>query len=398
MVKRRVNQLTLALGLVAVVGLTLPGFLIGFGGAKQDGLILVNGRIEGTEVAVGSKLPGRITAVLVSEGQEVEKGQLLATIDTAELQIALEGASASVKQTRHQMAGAIQQVNWADQELLRAQVALTLTQKRTGSAIRQAQAFVKQARAGVRQAQAILHKAQTDFDHAEKLRKQDAATDLEFVYASDGLAAQTAAVEIAKSQLEGAQQAHLLAVAEQLEVDICKYQLAGLEVAKQQAQISVSTAQASLNGAIASTKMIELQLEQAKLTAPCKGIVITRVVEPGEVISPGSVVAVLIDFDQLYLKGYLPNRLVGKVKLNDPARLYLDAFGDRHFQGKVHKIHQQAEFTPKNVDTPQQRIKLVFGIEIHVDNPDRLIKPGMPGDVTIRIDPAVSWKTPRELR
>ena len=83
MVKRRVNQLTLALGLVAVMGLTLPGFLIGFGGIEQDGLVLVNGRIEGTEVAVGSKLPGRITSVLVSEGQEVEKGQLLATIDTA---------------------------------------------------------------------------------------------------------------------------------------------------------------------------------------------------------------------------------------------------------------------------------------------------------------------------
>ena len=398
MVKRRVNQLTLALGLVAVMGLTLPGFLIGFGGIEQDGLVLVNGRIEGTEVAVGSKLPGRITSVLVSEGQEVEKGQLLATIDTAELEIALEGAQASVQQARHQLASAIQQVNGTDQELLMAQVALQLTEKRTELAIGQAQTAIKQAQARVQQARAMLHKAQTNFDHAKKLLNQDAATDLEFVYAQDSLDVQTAAVQIAKGQVEQAQQAHQVAVAEQLEVDIARHRLAGLEVAKQQALLAVSKAQASLDCAFASPKMIELQLEQAKLTAPCKGIVVTRVAEPGEVIAIGSVVAVLIDFDQLYLKGYLPNRLVGKVKLNDPARLHLDAFEGKSFQGKVHRIHQRAEFTPKNVDTPQQRIKLVFGIQIHVDNPDRLIKPGMPGDVVIRIDPAVSWKSPRELR
>ena len=121
-------------------------------------------------------------------------------------------------------------------------------------------------------------------------------------------------------------------------------------------------------------------------------------VEPGEIVAAGSTVAVLIDFDRLHLKAYLPNKLIGKVTLNDPARVFLDAYPDTHFDAKVTKIHQQAEFTPKTVDTPQQRVRLVFGLELTVANKDRRVKPGMPADGVIQIDKQAAWKTPADLR
>ena len=91
----------------------------------------------------------------------------------------------------------------------------------------------------------------------------------------------------------------------------------------------------------------EIQLKDSKIFAPSDGVVVTRAAEPGEVIGAGSCVAVIVDFDKLYLKGYLPSTLVGKLKHGDAARIHLDAFPDKHFDAKITKIHQQAEFTPQ---------------------------------------------------
>jgi len=381
MAKRSLPQAVVGLGVVAAVTLTLPGFLFKLGQEGRSGLILVNGRIEGTEVAVGSKLAGRVGAVHVNEGQEVKKGDLLAVIDTEELQAALEQARAGVRQAQYELASAQQQVKRTEQELAAARASLELIKQQKELAVRQTLAAVREAEAGVRQAQALLHKAESEFTHAKDLQDKGATTELEFTFAEDALKAQQAAVEIAQGKLQQAQQAHKLALAAKSEIQIRQHELAALQIGLRQAQLNADQVQAKLDAVRASEKIIQAQLDQARIVAPCNGIVISRVCEPGEVLAPGAVVVVLVDFDQLYLKGYLPSKLIGKVKLS-----------------RVRRINQQAEFTPKNVDTPQQRVKLVFGIEIHADNPARLIKPGMPGDAVIRIDPSAEWASPHELR
>jgi len=398
MAKRRISQFALGVTLIAAVVLTLPGFLFDFGTEAQPGLILVNGRIEGTEVALGTMLPGKVVTVNVIEGQEVKKGDLLAKIDTKELDAALERAQANVRYAKLELDNAKQQVSRTGQELKRAQVALELCKKQTALTVEQSKAAVEEAQAGVEHAKALQHKAKLEYDKAKDIAGGGAATDLEVIFADDALKAHNAAVKIAESRLQQALQKHKLAIAAQAEVQIKNHEVAGLQIALQQTNLAVGQAEAQLDGADASVKIIESQLTNAQVIAPCNGVVITRVLEPGEVAMIGAPVIVIMDFDKLYLKGFLPNRIVGKVKLNDLARVHLDAMPDKHFEGRVQKIHQQAEFTPKNVDTPQQRVKLVFGIEIHVDNLQRAIKAGMPGDCVIRIDPSVSWKTPRELR
>jgi len=107
------------------------------------------------------------------------------------------------------------------------------------------------------------------------------------------------------------------------------------------------------------------------------------VAEEGEVLSPGSVLFTMVNPGALYMKAYAPNEQVGMIKLGDKAKVYLDACKDKVFEGIVTEISEQAEFTPKNVETKEQRVKLVFGIKISVDNPSGEVKPGMPGEVTI---------------
>jgi len=395
--KVRIAQATLVFGIAAGVLIGLPGFARRVGARVHEGLILVNGRIEGREVAVGTKLPGRVLRLYVVEGQQVKAGQLLAELEADDVRASYEQVRANVQQAQHNLRSAKEQVIRSQQQLAKAKLALRLTTEQTELAVKQAAAAVAEAKAGVAQAEARLNTAKTVYDHAKALQGE-AASNREFTDARDSWEAHKAAVQIAKCRLEQANKAHELAVCSKSQVQMCKYDLAVMESTVRQAEEAVGIAQAQVKAAEALAKIIEIKLKEAKINAPCDGVVVTRVVEPGEVVPAGATIAVVIDFDRLYMKAYLPNKLIGKVKLNDPARVFLDAFANRHFEARVTKIHQQAEFTPKNVDTPQQRVKLVFGLELTVVNTERLVKPGMPADGVIRIEKAAPWRSPADLR
>ncbi|MDW7972157.1 MAG: efflux RND transporter periplasmic adaptor subunit [Thermodesulfovibrio sp.] len=156
-------------------------------------------------------------------------------------------------------------------------------------------------------------------------------------------------------------------------------------------------AQAEANYRAAQQKLREAQadLKETKIYSPTQGVVLSRPIEVGEVVNPGTVLYVLVDLNRLYVKVYVPEPEIGKLKLGLPARVYIDAYPDRYFNGKITKIYEQAEFTPKNVETKEERVKLVFGVEVSVDNPEGLLKPGMPADVVIKWKEDAPWIKPR---
>ena len=203
---------------------------------------------------------------------------------------------------------------------------------------------------------------------------------------------------MAEQKLAQAEQALKLAEANKSQIKIKEHDIAVMESAVRQAMAGVGIAKASLEAAKSAAKMIAIKLADAKIVAPSDGVVISRIVEPGEIVGVGSTVMVIVNFNDLYLKGYLPNNQISKIKLGAPARVYVDAFGDKYFEAKVTKINQQAEFTPKTVDTPQQRVHLVFGLELKVDNKEQLLKPGMPADAVIKVNPSAKWCKPADLR
>ncbi|AIH04401.1 MAG: Secretion protein HlyD family protein [Thermodesulfobacterium sp. 37_54] len=177
-----------------------------------------------------------------------------------------------------------------------------------------------------------------------------------------------------------------------LEVAELEYKTALSELKVNQRYIN--QAKAKYLSALQKVKEIEVAYKETKIYAPSDGVILSRVAEEGEVVNPGQVIYTMVNLQNLYIKVYIPEPEVGKVKLGQPARVYVDAYPNRYFNGTLTRVYEKAEFTPKNVETKEERVKLVFGAEVSVENPEGLLKPGMPADVVIKTDPKAEWVKP----
>ena len=149
---------------------------------------------------------------------------------------------------------------------------------------------------------------------------------------------------------------------------------------------------------VAKAMLLEVQSVLADLTihAPASGTITTRIADKGEVVAAGSPLFDIVNLDRLYLKVYIPEKVIGKVRLGLPARVYTDAFPDKPFPATVRYIASRAEFTPKEVQTPDERVKLVYAVKLYLDeNPDHRLTPGLPADAVIRWQEGVEWANPR---
>ncbi len=127
------------------------------------------------------------------------------------------------------------------------------------------------------------------------------------------------------------------------------------------------------------------------ITAPLDATVLVKAAQPGELVGPGAPVAVLLDLEDLELKVYVPERELGRFALGAEARVYVDAFPERPFSARVASVDPQAQFTPRDVHMPDERVRTVFGVTLAVENEDGALKPGMPADAWIRTDPDSPW-------
>lgn len=156
-------------------------------------------------------------------------------------------------------------------------------------------------------------------------------------------------------------------------------------------QAQIAEARARLSAAGQQVALLQQQLARTGIHAPVTGTVQTKAVETGELAAPGWAVAVLVDLSHLELKVYIPEGDIGKVKLGDTARIKVDAFPDRYFEAVVSQVDQRAQFTPRDVHLPQERVRMVFGVTLTLDNPQGWLKPGMPADDWIRWQDGAVW-------
>lgn len=225
---------------------------------------------------------------------------------------------------------------------------------------------------------------------------------------ANALAAQSARADLAR-QLDTAR--HHLATAQ---TDLARYRQLGaagnvsaqlLERAENQQReaqglVEALTARqeqaaAQQEAAAREVELLRSQLGKAVIRAPAAGTVLTKGVEVGELATPGRTVAVMADLTRIELKVYLPESEVGKIKLDGPARVRVDAFPERYFDARVARVDPRAQFTPKDIHMPDERARLVFGVVLAVDNPEGYLKPGMPADAWLRWQPDVPW--PQQL-
>lgn len=166
-----------------------------------------------------------------------------------------------------------------------------------------------------------------------------------------------------------------------------------------EAQVNALQAQAAevkarVEAARQQVEVLRLHRARTEIRAPISGTVLTKAIEAGELAMPGRVVAVLVDLSRLDLKVYVPEVEIGKIKLGDPAKVRVDAFPNRDFAASVTQVDQRAQFTPRDIHLPEERVRMVFGVKLALENPARQLKPGMPADAWIRWDDDAQWPEP----
>lgn len=301
-----------------------------------------SGYVEATDVRVASKVAGRVASVAVQEGQRVDAGSVVATLSTTDIDLALG-------RVRAERAQAVAQLN------------LLLAGPRVED-IRQAEAQAAAATADRQAAESDLAAAKIDEARFQQLVDKNAGA----VKQRDDAVARR---QLAEARLQAADER--LGVAKSTVARV-KAGARPEELAGARARISAVDAQAAI---------LEHDKTETTITAPVAGIVASRLVEPGELVAPGSPVILIVDLDRAWASVYLEETLVPQVKLDQPATVVTDA-GDR-LEGRVSFISPRAEFTPRNVQTANERAKLVYRLKVSVDNRKGILKPGMPVEVDL---------------
>jgi HlyD family secretion protein len=362
----------------------------------QLGLQL-SGRIEGYETDVGAKVGGKIEVIRFREGDRVRKGEIIAQLDDAELQAALAGATAQIASAEQQVSQALLQISVIESQIQEAQLTRsqsqddTLGQVNTAKAgVASANAQLAEAQAQAKQLEAELKLAKDDRDRFDQLFRSGAASQQRFEQAQsqfnslrETLQARRATIAAAQEQVKAAQGNLTQSSATRLNPDIRLTQIQRLRTQNEQARAQLKAAQANLENARASRQAIEAQLQQLNIVSPIDGVVITRTTEPGEVIAAGKTVLTLINLGDVFLRGYIPEKQVGAVRVGQAAQVFLDSAPNRPLSATVSKIDTEASFTPENIYFRDDRVTQVFGLKLQIANPGGFAKPGMPADATI---------------
>lgn len=317
--------------LISVLVLLLAiGMILKRNHGANGGELRLTGTIETTTVAVSFKVPGRLKERLVDEGQQVRIGQIVARLEDDEL-----------KDERTARA--------ADQQAAQA----ALADLKAGSRQEEIAASV----ATLARLKAEADRASQDAIRAEALFRKEVIPRKELDAARAAKDATAAAVR------EGEERLRLVKAGPR--------------------QDAVKQAQARLEGAVAARSLADTRLSQAVLTAPISGTVMAKHAEPGELLAAGSPVITVAKLDEVWVRAYLPETQLGKVKLGQLATVTSDTWKGRKYQGTVSFIASEAEFTPRNVQTEAERVKLVYRIKVTIKNPAMELKPGMPVDAVI---------------
>ena len=366
--KNRAKTITITLIVIIVGAAALASWwFYGRVVPLPDGLIQANGRIEGDHYIVACKAPGRIIKLGAREGDSVKKGQIMAQMDDSQVSARVTQAETGVEGSKARFSA--------------AQTKLEIFKKDVPLKVDTAKADVSHAKAQLVAAKADARQAGRDAARMKTLLKEGA---VEKHRSEEADLAWTAK----RSELITAQEALKQAQKRLAETELGWTQIKAVEDEVKGYKAQVAQAEAVL---------IEARslLDDLTIHAPAAGVITTRVVNSGEVVAGGSPLFDIVDLDRLYLKVYIPEKMIGKVRLGLSARIYTDAFPDKPFQAKLRYISSQAEFTPKEVQTPDERVKLVYAVKLYLDsNPEHCLTPGLPADAVIRWKEETPWAEP----
>jgi len=332
---------------VAVLAAAFVGWKIFARPDLPAGIAAGNGRLEANELFISSKFPGRIKEVLVDEGDTVTPGQVVARLDTEELEANLRQAEAQIAEA---------------QQTERA-----------------AQADIGTKRAQVNQRLAQIDAKQADFSYASQQ------------YARSRGLVKTGAVSQQEAQLDNSTM-----LSTRAQVASSRADLAAAQADLAQAQATAGRTTSTIDAARADADRIRAQIKDAVLVAPMRGRIERRLAEEGEVVGAGGRVYSLVDLSDVYMYVFLPEKVTGKLRIGSEARIVLDAAPQYPIRAYVSYVSPTAQFTPKTVETAEERHNLTFRVKLQIPKErlqqyEALVKAGIPGMGYVKFDDGTQW-------
>ncbi len=357
--------------------------------------IAISGNIELTQVNIAFKTPGRLIEFPIEEGTEVRKGAVLARLDAVQLQRLSERDVASLALARTQL----EQQKTAI-EYQKASLAADLDARQ--AALRQAGARLDQLLAGsrrqeVEQARAAADEARTqhtlagqDWERAQTLYKNDDISTSQRDQFRTRFDATASSLKRAEEQLalviEGPRKEDIesaRAQVEQAKAGLKQSEALRLELRRKEQELG--SRQAQIEQARAQLAITRAQLDDAEVTSPINGIVLVKSAEVGEILAAGTTIATIGEMDRPWLRGYINETDLGRVKLGARVKVTTDSAPGKIYWGRISFISSEAEFTPKQIQTREERVRLVYRIKIEIDNPQHELKLNMPADADIQL-------------
>ena len=345
------------------------------GNNLPEAVVFSNGRIEAIEYDIAAKQPGRIAKVSVVEGDMVEANQVLAQMDTAELETDLRQAEAGLRQAREDKNQALAAVSQRESDL-----------KQSGASIAQRESEINQARAAVSQRESELALAITELERSRVLVAKDFIAKEQFD--RENSRKQTAEAALSQEQARKQTAEAMLALE--------RARLQSAEAALRGARTEVAQREAAIDAGAAKIQKIQTIIDDSMLKSPIPGRVLYRLAEPGEVLAAGGKVLTVLDLTDVYMTIFLPTGLAGRLAVGAEARIILDAVPQYVIPAIVSFVAPRSQFTPKEVETKTEREKLMFRVKVKID-PELLkkylerVKTGLPGVAYVRLDAKASW-------
>lgn len=389
---KRIIPIVALVAIAAVAGYFLYGHLH----PKNTDTLSVSGNLELTQVDISFKVPGKLIELDVDEGYYVKKGQVIARIDRDQVMSQRNRDEASLNNSQLQYDQMETSVQW-QRRTLESDVALRTAELRASQARLAALVAgsrpqeIQEARAAVADAKAQHDQAQADWDRAQDLFKNDDISKQQYDQYRMRLDS-TAAVQRQSDErlalvVEGPRKEDI----EAARADVVRAQAAVAAAEANQFELKrreqdVLAHRADVSRARAQVAITDTQINDTVVTAPIDGVVLVKSAEVGEVLAAGTTVVTIGDIDHPWLRAYINEADLGRIKYGQPAPLTTDSFPGKSYPGRISFIASEAEFTPKQIQTHEERVKLVYRIKIDVDNRSHDLKSNMPVDAEIQVN------------
>ena len=379
-------------GLLLLAGV---GALVYWGQQLRRGTELYySGTIEAVQSNLAFQVGGRVQSVTADEGRAAVAGEVLAVLDHRELGALRDQAAANLVRAEQGLRQ-LETVLAVNRHVLPAEV------ERAGAAVDALRAQVQAAESGLRsqdveRARLAAESTRVALDNARRDKQRydelfsrgvvaERVRDTYSLQFETALREHQRALEAYAQAREGSRREDIDAARARLAEGEAALRLARSNLQKIEASESdVEAARAQAAATAAALRVAEVQLDHAVLKAPYAGIILSRGVEPGEVVAPNQEVLSIADLSTVDLKVFVEETEIGRVRPGQAVEVRIDTFPDKRYAGRVAYVSPQAEFTPKIIQTQKERVKLVFLVKIHVPNPDHELKPGMPADAWFR--------------